>query len=123
VHRSRAREPSQLSVWLPGCAPWLSRVGLPIVILFDDVHASVATARKRPSGRDIAARAVWEMLQHWERPEPKPRVVSFELPDIFRALPEACLAHVIAARGGTFPGWAEIDRRFQAATAEGFKRS
>jgi hypothetical protein len=102
-------------------APWLSRIGLPLVILFDDVDASIATARKKPSGQNVAARSVWEMLRYWDRPEPKPRVASFNLPDIFRALPESCLARAIGARGGKFPGWDTIDKRFQGTSGQGFK--
>ncbi len=93
--------------------PWLSRVHLPIVILFDDVHASRALGRTRPGGRDVAGRAVWDLLAHWDESRPRPAVASFDLPDIFRALPESCVDRTVGNAGGRFPGWDAIDARFQ----------
>jgi hypothetical protein len=47
-------------------APWLSRMGLPLIILFDDVRASRVTSGRRPGGRDVAARAVWDLFANWK---------------------------------------------------------
>lgn len=101
--------------------PWLSRMGFPFVVLFDETRASVVEGTKRPGGKDIAARAVWDMLHHWEDPRPPPYVASFGLADIFRALPEECVAKAVRAASGSFPGWADVDAAFEGRSSIGFK--
>jgi hypothetical protein len=103
-------------------APLLSRLVVPLVILFDDVQKSKVESSRRPSGRDVAARAVWDLLHNWAEPRPRPEVVSFELPDIFRALPEDCVRRSVADAGGNFPGWDAVDMAFQQDRARGFKK-
>jgi hypothetical protein len=103
-------------------APWLSRLGLPQLILFDEVDAATVAARARPSGRNVAARAVWDLLNNWHSQAPKPHVASFPLPDILRALPETCIAKAVEARGGAFPGWEEIDSSYAPGGNTGFKQ-
>lgn len=103
-------------------APWLSRMGAPLVILFDGVRASQVTKRRRPPGSNVAARAVWDLLAHWPRATPPPHVANFGLPDIFRALPAKCLQRAVRAADGRFPGWERIDRTFAKKPALGFKK-
>ncbi len=102
-------------------APWLSRLGLPIVILFDDIDERVVMSSTKPPASNVAARSVWELLRHWDMPSPKPRVASFSLPDIFRAIPEKCIAKAVEAEGGRFPGWDVVDRAFAGSNGVGFK--
>jgi hypothetical protein len=103
-------------------APWLSRFGAPMVVLFDDVRAATVESRKRPTGKDIAARAVWELLKAWDGPG-RPRVASFPLPDIFRALPERCVDLAVQRKGGRFSGWKTVDEAFGRDSSVGFKRT
>lgn len=102
-------------------APWLSRLEVPLVILFDEVDASIVEGSRRPSGRNVAARAVWDFRRHWQGPRPRPYVASFGLADIFRALPEDCVQRAIERAGGSFPGWGDIDAAFKRAEPAGFK--
>jgi hypothetical protein len=103
-------------------APWLSRLGIPMVILFDDVRADRIAKKARPPGREVAARAVWDLLDHWDQSRPAPGVASFDLPDIFRALPDGAVSRTVAAAGGHFPGWEEIDQRSKAEPGAGYKQ-
>jgi AAA domain, putative AbiEii toxin, Type IV TA system/Overcoming lysogenization defect protein-like, TOPRIM domain len=103
-------------------APWLSRLGAPFIVLFDEVRSSVVEGGKRPSGRDIAAQAVWDLLRHWDEPSRRPYVASFDLPDIFRALPERCIERAAQEAGGSFPGWRQIDAAFDHERSTGFKK-
>jgi hypothetical protein len=102
-------------------APWLSRMGLPLVILFDDVGALRVRSESRPGRKEVAARAVWDMLDNWTGPGPAPEVASFELPDIYRALPEECMKRGVRDVGGSFPGWTAIDLAFAREPSTGFK--
>jgi AAA domain, putative AbiEii toxin, Type IV TA system len=97
-------------------APWLSRLEVPFVILFDEVETSIIEGSKRPGGGDLAAQAVWDLLRHWQGPRPRPYVASFGLADIFRALPEDCVRRAVKRVGGSFPGWTAIDAAFEAAS-------
>jgi len=102
-------------------AQLLTRLGLPLFILFDETTAAEVHAKVRPSARRVAARAVWDLLRNWPPELRLPQVVSFDLPDIFRALPEPCLRQSVEAFGGTFPGWRAFDKALGAQAAKGFK--
>jgi hypothetical protein len=104
-------------------AELLAMLDAPMIFLFDDIDAPSLIADTPPSGKDVAAHALWQMLHQWPSGRKPPHVVSFELPDIYCALPDECVQQIVKERKGSFPGWAAI---VQAFTAEGpnigFKR-
>jgi energy-coupling factor transporter ATP-binding protein EcfA2 len=104
-------------------AELLAMIEAPMIILFDDIRAhAVVAATTPPSKKDVAAYAVWEMLRHWPPERKQPHVVSFELPDIYCALPDECVRQIVKTRKGSFSGWQPIIDSFSAeATTVGFK--
>jgi hypothetical protein len=94
-------------------AELLALIDVPMIILFDDIHAAEIVGETAPSRKDVAAHALWEMLQHWPAERKQPHVLDFALPDIYCALPEACVRQAVKSRGGSFPGWDEIIQAFE----------
>jgi hypothetical protein len=93
----------------------------PLAILFDDIRLEMLSSDERPPGREVAARAVWDLMRNWPAERHAPTVVEFDLPDIFCALPETCVARAIELQGGKFPGWEQVITAFRSGDAAGFK--
>jgi hypothetical protein len=103
-------------------AALLARVDLPLIILFDDIRSRALVSKDEPSKRDVALHQLWHLLRSWPPERRQPHVVPFALPDIYCALPEECVSQVVTERGGSFPGWSVVVKRFRAAEEEAFKR-
>ena len=84
--------------------PWLSRMGFPFVVLFDETRASVVEGTKRPGGKDIAARAVWDMLHHWEDPRPHPMLHRSGSPTSSERFPKSALRRLFERLVDHSPG-------------------
>lgn len=93
-------------------AELLALLDAPMIVLFDGIRADSVVADAAPSKKDVAAYALWEMLQHWPAGRKQPHLVCFDLPDIFCALPDACVARTVTEWGGSFPGWDTIVEAF-----------
>jgi hypothetical protein len=101
-------------------AEFLKRFGVPLIILFDDIDARLATGQEKPPGSRLEARALWEMLQNWDSEETRPQVVSFPLPDILCTLPEPCVKDYLARKDANpFVGWEPLLREFNTRRSEG----
>ena len=103
-------------------AELLALLDVPMIILFDDIHAAQILAKTAPSRKDVAAYALWEMLQHWPPERKQPHVLDFDLPDIYCVLPEDCVRRAVKELGGSFPGWETIIEAFKTESEGlGFK--
>jgi hypothetical protein len=101
----------------------LAELGVPIVILFDDVHASfIDGTREAETSEEKHLRSLREQ---WKERDPGQdmRLIVFPLPDIFAALPEEAVRRAVEGRGGRMPtdGMDGILTRYRAADASNYK--
>jgi hypothetical protein len=95
---------------------------MPLAILFDDIQTQMLSAIEPPSRRDVAAHELWQLLAHWPEDRRSLSIVSFPLPDIFAALPDACVQRAVAERGGRFHAWKPLIAEFSTGGHTAFKQ-
>ncbi len=101
----------------------LAALGVPIVVLFDDVHAAFLDGERDAETNE--EKHLVSLREQWRerRGDAAFRLVAFPLPDIFAALPEAALREAIRKRHGTMPadGIAGMLARYRDQAATNFK--
>jgi hypothetical protein len=92
-------------------AELLQRLNKPVAILFD--NTTEPTSDERRVMEDIAAR--------WPADAPPLTDVRFDAVDILRALPDELFSRALASWNINWPGWSELERRFNGANEPSLK--
>jgi AAA domain, putative AbiEii toxin, Type IV TA system len=101
----------------------LAALGVPLVILFDDVHAAfIQGDREAETTEEKHLESVREMWRN-RKSDQDLRLIPFPLPDIFAALPEEAVRAAVAKRRGKLPegGMESVYLRYRAADATNYK--